>query len=50
MRRAHRKVLLAMWLVIAPALAVILFLALSQSPAEPVNEALPDALRTEARP
>lgn len=50
MRRAHRRVHIAMWLIIAPALAVVLFLALSQRQAEPVNDALPEALRTEARP
>ena len=50
MRRAHRKAHIAMWLIIAPALAVVLFLALSQRQAEPVNASLPEALQTEARP
>ena len=50
MRRAHRRAHIAMWLLIAPALAVVLFLALGERRPEPVNEALPDALKTEPVP
>ena len=50
MRRAHRKVHVLMWVLIAPALAVVLYLALSNRQTTPVNDALPDVLQTETSP
>lgn len=47
MRRAHRNMHVLMWLLIAPALALLLFLALSDRQSIPVNDALPEALQTE---
>ncbi len=50
MRRAHRKAHVALWLLIAPALVVVLYLALSARQSVPVNESLPEALQTESSP
>ena len=50
MRRAHRKAHLVIWLALAPALAILLYLALGERRPAPVNEALPEDLQTEARP
>lgn len=48
MKRAHRSAHRLIWLVLAPLLAVILWLAVTERPAEPVNDALPTALQGEA--
>lgn len=50
MRRAHRNAHALMWLLIAPALAALLFLALSDRQSTPVNDALPEVLQSEASP
>lgn len=44
MKRAHRKAHLIMWLVLTPAIAAVLVLALTQRPEAPINNALPDVL------
>lgn len=44
MKRPHRRAHVLIWLFVAPALALSLFLALSHRPLEPVNEALPEIL------
>lgn len=49
MKRAHKRNHLIIWAVLAPVLALILWLALSLRPAEPVNDELPQALATEAQ-
>ena len=46
MRRAHRKAHVALWLLIAPALAAVLVMALGSARlAEPVNDRLPGPLQ-----
>ncbi|MEL6448162.1 MAG: hypothetical protein AAFQ62_09490 [Pseudomonadota bacterium] len=50
MRRAHRKAHVALWLLIAPALVAVLYLALSARQSVPVNDALPEVLQTEGAP
>lgn len=47
MRRAHRSLHLALWLLLAPAVAFGAYLALSQRPAEPRTD-LPDAIAEDA--
>ncbi|MEM6810568.1 MAG: hypothetical protein AAGA41_02190 [Pseudomonadota bacterium] len=50
MRRAHRKAHVALWLLITPALAVVLYLALTDRQSVPVNDSLPGVLQTEGAP
>lgn len=47
MRRAHRTAHLIVWLLLAPAVAAALFVALGNRPGEPVSEA-PDSVVTES--
>ncbi|MEO0607783.1 MAG: hypothetical protein AAFY82_06095 [Pseudomonadota bacterium] len=49
MKRAHRTSHLVMWLVLAPVLLGLLWLALLVRPDAPVNDPLPEALIEEAR-
>lgn len=49
MKRAHRKMHLAVWIIIGPAVMAILVLAVLNRPNAPVNDALPDALIEDAR-
>lgn len=44
-RRAGHRL---MWLILAPVLAAVVWLAISLRPAEPINEALPAPLIEEA--
>ncbi|MEO0722484.1 MAG: hypothetical protein AAFY43_10090 [Pseudomonadota bacterium] len=48
MKRAHRSAHRFIWLLLPPAIAVILWLALTERPDEPVNATLPYALSEEA--
>ncbi len=48
MKRGQRRLHAVLWLVVAPALAIVLWLGISHRPASPVNDALPPALGTEA--
>ncbi|MEM1439370.1 MAG: hypothetical protein AAFY44_11830 [Pseudomonadota bacterium] len=41
---------MALWLLIAPALVAVLYLALSARQSVPVNDALPEVLQTEGAP
>lgn len=47
MKRRNRKMHLALWLVIAPAIATVLYFAITLRPADPVDSALPDILLEE---
>lgn len=47
MRRAHRSLHFLLWILLAPAVAAGVFLAMSQRPTEPFSE-LPDAIAEEA--
>lgn len=47
MKSAHRAAHRVIWLVLAPAIAVVIWLALAHRPAEPLNNALPGALSAE---
>lgn len=49
MKRAHRKLHLMIWLLLAPLILLVLTLAVLERPSEPVNEALPPQLTDEAR-
>lgn len=49
MKRAHRKLHLTIWLLLAPLILAVLALAVLERPSEPVNEALPPQLIDEAR-
>ncbi|MEE9380014.1 MAG: hypothetical protein V3V03_01285 [Hyphomonadaceae bacterium] len=49
MKRAHRRTHLLIWLVLGPAMAAILWLAISLRPAAPVNDDLPVSLIEEPR-
>jgi len=49
MKRAQRRTHLATWLVLAPILIGVIFLAVSQRPAAPVNDSIPASLTEEAR-
>lgn len=46
MRRFHRTTHLALWMVLAPAVAAALYVALTHRPASPLSAA-PDAIVTE---
>lgn len=49
MKRAHRSAHRLLWLLLAPVIAAILIIAIQVRPAEPVNDAVPEALiNTEA--
>ena len=48
MKRVQRKIHFVIWLVLAPLIAVVLWLALSHRPEAPVNPELPEALVEEA--
>lgn len=48
MKRAHRKSHFLIWAVLAPVIFCITLLAVMHRPAEPVNDALPNALTEEA--
>ena len=48
MKRAHRRMHFAIWMVLAPIMFVILVLAVMHRPDVPVNETLPDILIEEA--
>lgn len=48
MKRSHRTMHRLVWLLLAPALAAIIFVALQVAPDEPVNDALPAELLLEA--
>lgn len=47
MKEAHRRAHVVIWLVLAPALALGLALALLSRPSEPQNAELPDVLTAE---
>ena len=49
MKRAHRKIHLAAWVILGPVMLAILALAVLNRPGAPVNDALPDALIEDAR-
>lgn len=49
MKRAHQRSHLIFWIVLGPAIAAMLLLAVLNRPADPVNEALPAALIEEAQ-
>ena len=49
MKRAHRKSHFFVWVILGPVIFAIILLAVLHRPAEPVNEALPDALSEEGR-
>ncbi|MEM1140291.1 MAG: hypothetical protein AAGH45_10460 [Pseudomonadota bacterium] len=49
MKRTHRKTHLVLWLVLAPAMGGLLWLAISHRPVPPINEVLPTALTSEVR-
>ena len=44
MKRGHRSAHRLIWLVLAPILAATIWLAVTQRPAEPINDTLPDLL------
>lgn len=48
MKRSHRTMHRLVWLLLAPALAAIIVIALQARPGEPVNDALPAELLLEA--
>ena len=48
MKRAHRSLHAAIWLILPLVLAAIIAAALMVRPAEPVQETLPEALLEEA--
>ncbi|MEL6300372.1 MAG: hypothetical protein AAFV47_14185 [Pseudomonadota bacterium] len=48
MKRFQRRAHAVVWLLVAPTLAVVLWLGISNRPADPMNDALPPALSTEA--
>ena len=48
MKRAHRKTHLLLWALLGPAMGALIVLAVMHRPAEPGNDALPDALTQEA--
>lgn len=41
MKRGQRKLHLFAWLLLGPAMIAVLFLAVQQRPAAPINDALP---------
>jgi hypothetical protein len=47
MRRAHRRIHVLVWLILAPAVALGVYAAVTQRPREPVTE-LPDAIAEDA--
>lgn len=49
MKRAHRRAHFASWAILGPVIFWILFLAVQDRPAEPVNDLLPADLIEEAR-
>ena len=49
MKRKHRKAHFLLWLVLGPAIAAILLLAVTERPASPVNDNLPNTLIEGAR-
>lgn len=49
MKRAHKRSHLFIWIVLGPAIAGLLALAVAVRPDAPVNEALPDTLIEEKR-
>jgi len=49
MKRAQRRTHLATWLVLAPILAGVIVLAISQRPGLVVNDTLPSSLTEEER-
>ncbi len=48
MKRSHRRSHLIIWLILTPLLLAVIKFAVSERPADPVNEALPAALLEEA--
>lgn len=48
MKRAHRRLHLAIWIILAPIMFLILILAIMHRPDAPVNEVLPNVLIEEA--
>ncbi len=48
MKRSHRSAHRLIWLLLTPAIALVIWLAITMKPAEPVNDALPGALSGEA--
>jgi len=48
MKRSHRRSHLVIWLLLTPVLLAIIKFAVSDRPADPVNETLPAALLEEA--
>ena len=48
MKRAHRRLHVLIWLVLAPLIAIVLWVALQHRPAEPINDTLPEAFAGEA--
>ena len=49
MKRAHRKIHLAAWVILGPVMLTVLALAILNRPNAPVNDVLPDALVEDAR-
>lgn len=49
MKRAHRKIHLAAWVILGPVMLAVLALAVLNRPSAPVNDALPDTLIEDAR-
>lgn len=47
MKRAHRRLHVLTWLVLAPVLAAVLWLAVTHRQLEPVNETLPSVVLEE---
>ena len=47
MRRTHRSLHFLIWLALVPVLTIMAWKALSDLPAEPVNEALPETISEE---
>lgn len=47
MRRAHRRVHVLVWLILAPAVAFGVYAAIAQRPGEPLTD-LPDAIAEDA--
>ena len=48
MKRAHRRLHLVLWFALAPALAAVLWLALTERQSMPVYDTLPDVLTESA--
>ena len=49
MKRTHRRSHFLIWLLLAPAIAGIIYFSVSLRPSQPTNDVLPDALTTEDR-